>query len=122
MKRIQIILFSIGVVLAMQVHAQQLAEPPRHTIQSTSTMPYSGSHLPMAAESGVQMSWSSNSGTGSLSNRNIRRSGGFEDDDPPQNPADPFPDSPIGDAALPLALCALAYLIIRVTRKRRIAR
>ena len=29
----------------------------------------------------------------------------------------PFPD-PIGDAALPLALCALAYLIVRVARRR----
>ena len=58
---------------------------------------------------------------------NIRRGigGGSEDDEgeqggdngKPENQNDPYA-TPLGDAAIPLALCALAYLIVRVGRKR----
>ena len=118
MKRIQIILLFLGIALTVHINAQQMAEQPQHSFHSTSVMPQSGSQLPMSAQTGVQMSWN-NPRTSSL-NRPIRRS---SDDDPepdpdPQNPADPFPDSPIGDATIPLALLALAFAFAKwIARK-----
>lgn len=116
MKRIQIILLFLGIALTVHINAQQMAEQPHHSFHSTSVMPQSGSQLPMSAQTGVQMSWSSPSAN-SL-NRPIRRSDdGFEPDPDPQNPADPFPD-PIGDATIPLALLALAFAFAKwIARK-----
>ena len=117
MKRIYIILICLGVVLAMHVHAQQLAEQPRHDFRSTSTMRYSGTQLPMAAETGVQTTWSSAT---SKSPYRPRKAGEWEDDPDPLNPMDPFPEViPIGDAWWLLMLCALGYASIRILRKRK---
>ena len=118
MKRIYIILFCLGVLLAMDVHAQQLAEQPRHIFQSTSIMPPSGTQLPMAAESGVQMSWESQSSKQSPYRPRPRKEGEFEGGDEPDKPAEPFP-YPMGDALIPLALLALGYVLVLYLRRRR---
>ena len=116
MKRIQIILLCLGIALTVHINAQQMAEQPQHSFHSTSVMPQSGSQLPMSAQTGVQMSWSNPSTGSTLDNRNIRR-GGFEPSNP-EEPSEPFPDSPIGDATLPLALLALAFAFAKwIARK-----
>ena len=121
MKRIYIILICLGVVLAMHVHAQQLAEQPRHDFRSTSSMRYSGTQLPMAAETGVQTTWS-NPAT-SKSPYRPRRAGEddeWSDDPDPLHPMDPFPEViPIGDAWWLLMLCALGYASVRILRRRK---
>ena len=120
MKRIYIILFCLGVLLAMDVHAQQLAEQPRHIFQSTSIMPPSGTQLPMAAETGVQMSWENPTTKQSPYRPRPRKEGEFEDDPTPPDPADPFPEViHVGDALIPLALLALGYVLVLYLRKRR---
>ena len=67
-----------------------------------------GSTLPMAATDGT--TFGETEATQSAGHPgSIRRR--------PPDWEDPYKD-PIGDAAIPLALCALAYLIVRVGRKR----
>ncbi len=88
----------------------------------TATMGYThsdymttGSTLPQAAVDGPTTTYDQG-GTGK--HGHIRRAVDPEDDDtPPSDPHGPNED-PIGDAAIPLALLALAYLIIRVLRQR----
>ena len=86
----------------------------------TATMGYtnsdymtSGSTLPQAAVTGTSTTYD-DGGTGK--HGHIRR-GADEGDTPPDDPHGPNED-PIGDAAIPLALLAGAYLIIRVRRAK----
>ena len=81
----------------------------------TATMGYtnsdymtSGSTLPQAAVTGVTTADGQES---SGRNGHIRR-GADTGDTPPENPHGPMED-PIGDAAIPLVLCALAYVLVR---------
>ena len=71
----------------------------------------SGSNLPQAAVEGTTTTYDEENS--SPHKGHIRR--GLDGDDDINKPGQPFP---IGDAAIPLALLALAYLIIRVVRKR----
>ena len=83
---------------------------PEATISSTSSdFMSSGSTLPQAAVTGT-ITTMDNSGSPSHPG-NIRKGR-------PGDWTDPYKD-PIGDAALPLALCALAYLCMRVFLKRK---
>ena len=85
----------------------------------TATMGYthseymtSGSHLPQAAVEGTTTTYDTenSSGTHKTGPRKV------SDDDSPGT--EPGQENPIGDAAWPLALLALAYLIIRVRRAK----
>ena len=74
----------------------------------------SGSNLPSAAVTGVTTTYDKNYGTS-----RPRRAGegdGFEDEEDPDNPGEPLP---FGDVMWPMALCALAYAIYKVSRMRR---
>ena len=83
----------------------------------TATMSYmhsdymtTGSTLPQAAVTGVTITEEQKSPG---RNGHIRRVGdddGFEDGETPDEQEEPFP---IGDAAIPLVLCALAYVLLR---------
>ena len=90
-------------------------QAPTATIGSTgSEMMSSGSSLPQAAVTGTSTTYDGrhNAPGGP---RRVGEDDGFEEDDPdPENPGEP---APIGEA-WPLALLALAYLIIRVARSR----
>lgn len=84
---------------------------PTIEMHSTSTMPLSGTHLPLAVETGSQTTYGEQAGP--PKNGHIRKVGegdGFENEDEPEAPYDPYP---IGDAAASLALLALAYGLIR---------
>ena len=101
------------------MHPSVQAQLPEATMYSTgSVIMYSGSSLPQAAVTGVTTI--DNSGQ---PGRHIRRAGeddGFEDEGEGGEPGSGLPGepAPIGDTAWPLALCALAYLIVRVVRRR----
>ena len=89
-------------------------QAPTATIGSTgSEMMSSGSSLPEAAVTGTSTTYDRHNAPGGPR----RAADGDDDDTPPEDPHGPMED-PIGDAGWPLAMCALAYLIIRVARRR----
>ena len=75
----------------------------------------SGSTLPQAAVEGPTTTY--DEGTGSHKG-GLRKAGGGQTGGGPDDREDPYGD-PIGDAAIPLALLALAHLIMRVMRSRK---
>ena len=135
MKALRYLLILVAVMGVLSVSAQtpkygKPYSPSRHTyytpqtqmpaiqMQSTgSAIMYTGSALPSAATEGVTTTYSGpkrgkkedNPGGGF-------NPGGGEPGEPGDN-SEPWED-PIGDAMWPLMVCALAYLIIRVGRKR----
>ena len=111
----------VAMLSVLSVSAQMLAQLPEATMHSTSAMVGSGSSLPSAASSGAVVTGSS---LGSYSPANApsrpRRVIGDDDKDDKETGGwdDPMKD-PIGDAALPLALMAAAYALLRVYRCKR---
>lgn len=125
----------VAAVMALPAAAQQFktfggAVAPQASFQSTSTMRGSGSAYrsnPVVSSYGTAVYTPS---TGTYRARKADLDGdGYDDEtgEPAVNPwgdqtvnnTDPNgPGQPIGDAMLPLMLCALAYLIVRATRKR----
>lgn len=114
MKTMKQLLIVIGLVSALTICAQTMVEQPQLQMQSTSIMMGSGSHLPQAAIEGVTTTY-----TPSASNipSGPHRGKAEDDDTPPQDPPGPNED-PIGDAILPLALLAAAYLLFLARKKR----
>lgn len=108
------LLIVIGLVSVLSVGAQTLAQQPEVKMASTSVMAPCGSALPQAAVTGAVTTYSTNSAA-KVPGRRRALDG---DDDTPEKPDGPMQD-PIGDATLPLALCALAYVSVRAFRRRR---
>lgn len=111
-----------SVLSAANAAAQNLATRPEMQMQSTSVMKGSGSALPQAAVDGPYTTGTT-IGTYSPANyspggprRAKKEDDEWEDDPDPSNPGEP---SPIGDAAWPLALLAVAYALARVYRRKR---
>lgn len=78
----------------------------------------SGSSLPLAAVDGAYTTYDNPSSPARVISR-PRRVGedeGFEDEEDPENPGEPFP---LGDGLWPLGLLALAYVAARTMRKRK---
>ena len=111
---IAVILSTASLLSVANATAQSLAQLPDNEMRSTSVLPASGSTLPQAAVEGPTTTY--DEGTGSHKG-GIRRAGGGQTGGGPDDREDPYGD-PIGDAMLPLALLALAYLIIRVRRAK----
>jgi len=122
--RYLLIVMMLSVAGLIFATAQGLAQQPKAEMQSTSGMVYSGSNLPSAAASGTVLTGSklgtydpadATSGPQKM-RRDVGGGGTTEDDEDPDNPAEPFP---VGDAAWPLMLLALAYAIYKVRRRIR---
>ena len=96
-------------VQAAQAKAQSMAQEPQIGFQSTSSMVGSGSTLPQAVQTGAYTTYDEGV-TAPAHKPGVKTR--------PPDWEDPY-DDPIGDAAWPLALCALAYLIMRVARRRK---
>ena len=132
MKALRYLLMAIAILGVLSVNAQthqygathySSHEQAIYTVQVNPQMPMatmgythsdymtSGSTLPQAAIDGVTTTDGQESSGGR--NGHIRR--GLDGDDDINKPGQPFP---IGDAAIPLALLACAYLIIRVRRAK----
>ncbi len=121
MKALRYLLIVIAMVSFLSVRAQGLAMQPRAEMQSTSVMVGSGSTLPQAAISGTSTTYTTTT-TGAYGPRRAKK-----DDDNPfgdetiggtTNPMEPA--TPIGDAALPLFLLALAFAICKVRKRARV--
>ena len=122
MKTLRYLLIVIGLVSVLSVSAQSTAQLPQAQMQSTSGMVYSGSTLPQAAVTGAYVTGST---PGSYSPARVHvgtiRKGASDEDEgdtPPENPPGPN-ENPVGDAMIPLALLACAYVLARAFRKRR---
>ena len=118
MKTLRYLLMVVAMVSVLGVYAQGTAQFPEATMQSTSTMVGTGSTLPQAAVSGASLAGETPAAYAPGRAGKIRRDvggGGTTEDEDPDEQDEPFP---MGDAALPLALCACAYLIVRVARRR----
>lgn len=114
MKKIKYILFVICSftfsVLGMAQGVKPISETmPEVPFQSTSSIACSGSTLPQAAITGVVIVEEENTGRP----HGPHRVGGFGDN----NAGDPGA-VPVGDAVLPLALLAAAYVLFLARKKR----
>ena len=118
MKTLRYLLMVVAMVSVLSVKAQSTAQLPEVQMQSTSVMVGSGSALPQAATTGAVLTGET-PGTYSAAGHHghIRRGLDEGDDEGTKKPGQPFP---LGDAALPLALLALAYAGVRVFRKKRV--
>ena len=129
MKTLRYLLIAVMMLSVLSLSAQNMAQQPNSTFQSTSTMVGTGSALPQAAQTGAYVTGNT---PGSYSaytpGGRIRKgwgsgeggepgSGGEGSGGEPGDWHEPWED-PIGDATLPLMLLAGAYLIMRVARKR----
>ena len=122
MKKIKQIWIVLGLMVSLNLGAQTLARMPEAQMRSTSVMVGSGSTLPSAASYGAVVT-GEQLGTYTPANapsRPKRAKMGEDDweDDEFSETDEPWKD-PIGDAALPLALMAAAYALLRVYRCKR---
>lgn len=123
MKALRYLLIVVAMISFLGVNAQGLAQRPEIKMRSTSGMVGSGSTLPSAAVHGTYVTGTAigtytpaNATNGPARAKMVGEDEGFEDEDDPDAPANPFP---LGDAALPLALLALAYVCVRAFLKRK---
>jgi len=114
MKALRYLLIVVAMLSVLSVSAQMYAQLPEATMHSTSAMVGSGSNLPSAASSGVVVT-GEQPGTYSPAFASSRPRRALDGDEDKPKPGQPFP---IGDAALPLALMAAAYIILRAFRRR----
>ena len=124
MKAIRYMLIALGLVSVLSVSAQNAAQLPVSDFRSTSVMQGSGSALPQAAVTGA---FTTGSTPGSYSQayalgRPFRTLDGddFEEEGEEPTMGKPGEPSPLGDALIPLALIALAYVGVRAMRRRRV--
>ena len=105
MKTIKYIVLVCALIFstALMANDNSSSQMPILPFESTSTMPLSGTQLPNASEDGVGIVSTPVTGPHRVN--------------PGQKPADPF-DDPVGDAILPLALLAAAYVLFLARKKR----
>lgn len=105
MKTIKYIVLVCALIFstALMANDNSSSQMPILPFESTSTMPLSGTQLPNASEDGVGIVSTPVTGPHRVN--------------PGQKPADPF-DDPVGDAILPLALLAAAYVLSLARKKR----
>ena len=121
MKTLRYLLIAFAAMTVLSVSAQSMAQQPGTEFHSTSSMVGSGSTLPQAAQSGAYTTYETGPvKIGSVIKRDETGFGGDDDDDPdkPSGDHSEMWDNPIGDAAWPLALCALAFALFRYVRQR----
>lgn len=110
MRTLRYLLISIAVLSAISISAQESTDSwgklPEAKMQSTSVMQGSGSTLPQAAVTGTDIIEETQE-TAQKSGPRRERPGHWTD-----------PYIPLGDALLPLALLALAYVGFVIIRKR----
>ena len=117
MKALRYLLMVIAMVSFLSVNAQGLAQQPNAEMHSTSVMAGTGSTLPQAAVDGVVTTNGQQAPVGRQGHIRTGLGGGGGSGEPGDRP-EPWAD-PLGDAALPLALLALAYVGVRVLHKKR---
>lgn len=114
-KTLRYLLIVMVMVSFLGANAQGLAQQPEAQMHSTSVMVGTGSSLPQAASTGTYTTGTTPGTYSPASFSGSKRAtmddnddDGWEDEDEPDKPGEPFP---IGDAAWPLMLLALAFAI-----------
>ena len=118
-KTLRYLLIAVAAMAVMSVSAQSLAELPRADFHSTSSMVTSGSTLPQAAASGVQMSYDFTGGT--RANKPTIKTWGEEGGSGTGEPGDwhePYED-PIGEGMWALLFCAAVFSGVIAFRRKR---
>lgn len=102
---------------AAYFHAQSRTDMPIATMGSvsSSTM-YSGSSLPLAAATGVTTADDTNPSKAPGRPRRVGEDDGFEEEDDPDVPVNPFP---LGDGILPMMLMAMLFAGFVALRRRK---
>ena len=126
MKAWRYLLMVIALLSVMSASAhmfdKQWGQKPVMEMRSTSAMAYSGSTLPQAAATGIYVTGSTVGAysPARLPNRPVRRDPGDDDweDDEWGETGDPWA-TPLGDAAWPMMLMALAYVVYLKSRKKK---
>ena len=106
MKTMKYIVLVCALILSTALMANEnptSSQMPTLPFESTSTMSLSGTQLPNASEEGVDIVSAPVTGPHRVN--------------PYKPPTDPF-DTPVGDAILPLALLAAAYVLFLARKKR----
>ena len=123
--RYLLIVMMVSVASVMFAAAQSLAQQPKAEMHSTSGMVYSGSNLPQAAVDGAVLTGSkigtyspADGSNGSGPRKAKSGLGGGGGSGEPGDRPEPWED-PLGDAAVPLMLLAMAYMAVRIMRKRK---
>ena len=122
MKAMRHILIVFAAVWSITLSAE--ISMPTYQMHSTSSMVYSGSTLPQAAITGVTTSdalliESARQASAATPNSGPRRvtSSGFEEEDDPDVPINPFP---IGDGMWFMVILAVGYSFFIAWKKRRV--
>ena len=119
MKTLRYLLMVVALVSVLGAYAQGLAQEPQAQMTSTSGMVYSGSSLPQAAATGATLADETPGAYSPGRIGHIRKVGeddGFENEDDPDVPENPYP---LGDVFWPLMLLACAYMSLRAFLKRK---
>ena len=96
-----VLVCALAISATLMANDNSSSQMPILPFESTSSMPMSGTQLPNAAEDGVSIVDQPTKGPHRV----------------PALPTEPFLD-PIGDAILPLALLAAAYVLFLARKKR----
>lgn len=127
MKKIKYLLIILGMASFLSVQAQGIAQMPSTPFRSTSTMVGSGSTLPVAAHTGVQVTGATvgtyadaSYAQRSSRPRRVGENEGTENEDENTHIGDP--GLPIGDAVLPLMLMAMLFAGVIAVRKKRVVK
>ncbi len=119
MKTLRYTLFTLLVMVMLNGYAQQLAELPQMTFQSTSTLQGSGSlYSSVVVTGGTYTTYDMEPGYAPHRPTHARKVGedeGFENETDPDNPSEPFP---IGDGWFMLVLAAAGGVLVLRRRKR----
>lgn len=120
MKTLRNTLFTLLVMVMLNGYAQQLAELPQMTFQSTSTLQGSGSlYSSVVVTGGTYTTYDMESGYAPHRPTHARKVGedeGFENETDPDNPSEPFP---IGDGWVMLVLAAVGGGVLVLRRRKR---
>lgn len=141
MKKFGYLLMVLMLLSGLSVNAQSYGKPyrpqytQRHsvsaynqapivTMRSTSALGGSGSALPQAALTGTYTADDLTASSRANGPRRVGGGGWADEDEDPDQKDDPAPDlpedpMPLGDAAIPLTLLALAYALYSIVTRRR---
>ena len=119
-KNIKVMGYVLWIMVVLFVSTPLTAQNAQQEWQSTSTMQGSGSAYSSQVTS-VGATGVATMGTTPSAPSNVQ-SGPRRVIGTNQDAGEKDPSSPLGDAVLPLMLCACAYLIVRATRRRTLNR
>ena len=122
--RYLLITFAVMMIslMAVSAKAQTVAQPPQPEFRSTSSMVWSGSTLPQAAQTGAYTTYDTDASGKRYGKAGINRAGGStggSTEGGPDDREDPYGD-PIGEGMWILVALAACYAAFAAWRKRNV--